>query len=75
MEQEENNKLKIQNEELGRKLRKSEEFFSRAKEELAGLRASVGVKPCIDFDEKQRLMIKMEVSAQEKHVHSVTKYD
>lgn len=63
MQQEENNKLKIQNEELGTKLRRSEIFMSRVKEELSSLRisAGAGIKPCIDFEEEQRLMIKFKV--------------
>lgn len=62
MQQEENNKLKIQNEELSAKLRSAQIFLSRVKEDLARLRASAGMKPCINFDEEQRLMIKMKVS-------------
>lgn len=61
MQQEENNKLKIQNEELGAKLRRSEIFLSRVKEELGSLRVSAGFKSCIDFEEEQRLMIKLKV--------------
>lgn len=68
MQQEENNKLKIQNEELSAKLRKSEIFQSRVKEDLARLRASAGVKTSINFDEEQRLMIKLKVSYQRSNV-------
>ncbi|KAK7319825.1 hypothetical protein RJT34_04553 [Clitoria ternatea] len=63
---EENNKLKIQNEELSAKLRKVEIFTSRYKEEAARFRASVGGKPCIDFDEEKRLMIKLKEIEAEK---------
>ncbi|TKY59130.1 Phragmoplast orienting kinesin 2 [Spatholobus suberectus] len=63
---EENNKLKIQNEELSTKLRRAEIFLSRVKEDLARLRASAGVKTCIDFDEEQRLMIKLKEIEEEK---------
>ncbi|KAG4401136.1 hypothetical protein AAZX31_07G192900 [Glycine max] len=63
---EENNKLKIQNEELSAKLRKSEIFQSRVKEDLARLRASAGVKTSINFDEEQRLMIKLKEIEEEK---------
>ncbi|KAK7362682.1 hypothetical protein VNO77_04802 [Canavalia gladiata] len=63
---EENNKLKIQNEELSAKLRRAEIFHSRVKEDLARLRASAGVKPCINFDEEQRLMIKLKEIEEEK---------
>lgn len=62
MHQEENNQLKIQNEELSAKLRRAEIFLSRVKEDLARLRASAGAKTRIDFDEEQRLMIKLKVS-------------
>lgn len=54
--------LKIRNEQLSAKLRKAEIIISRIKEELARLRASTGGKPCIDFDEEQRLRIKLKVS-------------
>ncbi|KAI4332059.1 hypothetical protein L6164_016998 [Bauhinia variegata] len=63
---EENNKLKIQNEELSAKLRKTEIFLSRVKEELARFRASFGVKPYIDIDEEQRLIIKLKENEEEK---------
>ncbi|XP_019437476.1 PREDICTED: kinesin-like protein KIN-12D isoform X1 [Lupinus angustifolius] len=63
---EENNRLKIQNEELSAKLRRADIFLSRVKEDLARLRASAGVKPRIDFDEEQRLMIKLKEIEGEK---------
>ncbi|CAL0331344.1 unnamed protein product [Lupinus luteus] len=63
---EENNRLKIQNEELGAKLRKADIFLSRVREDLARLRASAGVKPRIDFDEEQRLIIKLKEIEGEK---------
>jgi len=62
LQQEENNKLKTQNEELSAKLRRAEVFLSRVKEDLARLRSSAGVKTSINFDEEQRLMIKLKVS-------------
>lgn len=62
MPQEENNMLKTQNEELSAKLRRANIFRSRVKEDLNRLRASAGDKPCIDFDEEQRLRIKVKVS-------------
>lgn len=62
LQQEENNKLKTQNEELSGKLRRAEIFLSRVKEDLARLRSSAGVKTSINFDEEQRLMIKLKVS-------------
>ncbi|XP_054777208.1 kinesin-like protein KIN-12D isoform X2 [Prosopis cineraria] len=63
---EENNKLKIQNEELSTKLRRSEIFLSRVKEELSSLRVSAGINPCIDFEEEQRLMVKLKGIEEEK---------
>ncbi|QCD83147.1 kinesin family member 15 [Vigna unguiculata] len=63
---EENNKLKAQNEELSAKLRRAEVFLSRVKEDLARLRSSVGVKTSINFDEEQRLMIKLKEIEEEK---------
>lgn len=72
MQQEENNKLKIQNEELSAKLRKSEIFQSRVKEDLARLRASTGAKKSINLDEEQRLMIKLKVSYQRSNVMCCT---
>ncbi|RDX99717.1 Kinesin-like protein KIN-12D, partial [Mucuna pruriens] len=63
---EENNKLKIQNEELSAKLRRAEIFLSRVKEDLARLRASAGVQTRIDLDEEQRLMIKLKEIEEEK---------
>jgi len=72
MQQEENNKLKIQNEELSAKLRKSDIFHSRVKEDLARLRASTGAKKSINLDEEQRLMIKLKVSYQRSNVMCCT---
>ncbi|KOM31824.1 hypothetical protein LR48_Vigan01g138000 [Vigna angularis] len=63
---EENNKLKTQNEELSGKLRRAEIFLSRVKEDLARLRSSAGVKTSINFDEEQRLMIKLKEIEEEK---------
>lgn len=54
--------LKIQNEQLSAKLRKTEIIISRIKEERGRLRASAEGKPCIDFDGEQRLRIKLKVS-------------
>ncbi|CAJ1939382.1 unnamed protein product, partial [Sphenostylis stenocarpa] len=63
---EENNKLKTQNEELSAKLRRAEIFLSRVKEDLARLRSSAGMKTSINFDEEQRLMIKLKEIEEEK---------
>ncbi|OMO74183.1 Semialdehyde dehydrogenase, NAD-binding protein [Corchorus capsularis] len=52
---EENNMLKVQNEDLSAKLRRSEVVLSRVREELAHYRASIGKNPHINIDEEQRL--------------------
>ncbi|KAG6777782.1 hypothetical protein POTOM_017615 [Populus tomentosa] len=57
--EEENNSLKIHNEDLSAKLRRAEINLSRIKEELAHHRASVGKSPYIDFEGEQRLMNKL----------------
>eukprot|EP00257_Ricinus_communis_P017920 XP_015576480.1 kinesin-like protein KIN-12F [Ricinus communis] len=56
---EENNMLKIQNEDLSAKLKRSEIMLSRVKEELAHYRASIGKSSYINFDEEQQLMNKL----------------
>ncbi|MED6206577.1 hypothetical protein PIB30_116673 [Stylosanthes scabra] len=61
---EENNRLKIQNEELSANLRKANIFISRTKEDF--LRASAGAKPCFDFNEEKRLMTKLKEIEEEK---------
>lgn len=61
-QQEENNILKIQNEELTTKLRRAEVILSRVKEELAHHRASAGKNPYLNFDEEQRWSDKVKVS-------------
>ncbi|KAM4088915.1 hypothetical protein ACB094_07G109200 [Castanea mollissima] len=63
---EENNVLKIQNEDLSTKLRRTEVMLSRVKEELARLRASIGRNPYIDYDEEQRLSMKLKETEEEK---------
>ncbi|XP_023879431.2 kinesin-like protein KIN-12D [Quercus suber] len=63
---EENNILKIQNEDLSTKLRRTEVMLSRVKEELARLRASIGRNPYIDYDEEQRLSMKLKETEEEK---------
>ncbi|XWS54846.1 hypothetical protein CRYUN_Cryun10bG0124600 [Craigia yunnanensis] len=59
---EENNMLKIQNEDLGAKLQRTEIVLSRVREELAYYRASIGKNPHINFDEEQRLNNKLRES-------------
>ncbi|KAJ4830100.1 hypothetical protein Tsubulata_017786 [Turnera subulata] len=55
----ENNMLRLQNEELGAKLRRTEINLSRVREELAHYRSSMGRSPYVNFDEEQRLMNKI----------------
>lgn len=62
LQQEENNMLKIQNQDLGARLRRTEVNLSRAREELAQYRASVGKNPYIDFDAEERLNNQLKVS-------------
>ncbi|CAK7329803.1 unnamed protein product [Dovyalis caffra] len=64
--EEENNSLKIQNEDLSAKLRRVEINLSRVKEELAHCRASIGKSPYIDFDGEQRLMNKLKETEDDK---------
>ncbi|XVE49142.1 hypothetical protein DITRI_Ditri01bG0058600 [Diplodiscus trichospermus] len=59
---EENNMLKIQNEDLSAKLRRTEVILSRVREELAHYRASTGKNPNINFDEELRLNNKLRES-------------
>ncbi|KAI9181658.1 hypothetical protein LWI28_017227 [Acer negundo] len=66
MLKEENNMLKYQNEDLSTKLRRSEVFLSRVKEELAQYRASIGKNPYINFDEEHRLNNKLQETEEER---------
>ncbi|KAJ4965860.1 hypothetical protein NE237_017709 [Protea cynaroides] len=63
---EENNLLKIQNDDLSAKLRRTEIILSRVREELARYRASNGRSPFIDFDEEQQLNDKLKENEEEK---------
>ncbi|CAI8618378.1 unnamed protein product [Vicia faba] len=63
---EENNTLKIQNEQLSAKLRRSNHFMSRVQEDIARLRASTGSKHYIDFDQEQRLRKMVKETEEEK---------
>lgn len=67
-QQDENNLLRIQNEDLSTKLRRAEVIVSRVKEELASYRASTGRTPYINFDEEQRLNNKLKVSTIERFI-------
>ena len=62
-QQDENNSLRRQNEDLSAKLHRTEVIISRIKDELARYRASSGKSPYINFDEEQRLVNKLKVSA------------
>lgn len=66
MLQEENNNLKIQNEQLTAKLRKANKFISRVEEYIPRLRASAGSKEYIDFDEEERLRKMLKEIEEEK---------
>ncbi|XP_077215305.1 phragmoplast orienting kinesin 2 isoform X2 [Tasmannia lanceolata] len=63
---EENNSLKIQNEDLSAKLQRTEGLLSRVKEEVARYRASCGKNPYVDMDEEQRLKNKLQDSEEER---------
>ncbi|KAH9695749.1 kinesin-like protein KIN-12D [Citrus sinensis] len=66
MLKEENNMLKIQNQDLGARLRRTEVNLSRAREELAQYRASVGKNPYIDFDAEERLNNQLKEAEEER---------
>ncbi|GMI74546.1 hypothetical protein HRI_001123900 [Hibiscus trionum] len=63
---EENNTLKIQNGELGAKLRRTEVVLSRVRDELGQYRASIGKSPYVNFDEEQRLNNKLRESDEDR---------
>lgn len=63
---EENNVLKIQNEDLASRLRRAESYLSRIREELAHYCACNGRSPHINFDEEQRLNDKLQETEKEK---------
>ncbi|KAK4789861.1 hypothetical protein SAY86_017165 [Trapa natans] len=65
---EENNVLKIRNEELSNKLRRAETILSRVKEELARYRASVGRTPYLNVDGEHLLNNKLQ-ETEEERVH------
>ena len=58
---EENNYLRLMNEDLMSKLRRSEMVLNRVNEELARYRAADGKTPHLDLDEEQRLRSKLQV--------------
>ncbi|KAF6160589.1 hypothetical protein GIB67_019529 [Kingdonia uniflora] len=63
---EENNSLKIQNDDLSAKLHRAEIRLSRVKEELSLYCASNGISPSIDFDKEKRLINKLKESEGER---------
>jgi regulator of replication initiation timing len=63
MLQEENNTLKLQNEQLSAKLRRAEIVTSSAQEVVSAIRASTGSKKSIALEEEQRLRKMLKVSS------------
>ncbi|XP_042378501.1 kinesin-like protein KIN-12E isoform X1 [Zingiber officinale] len=63
---EENTMLKIENEDMTLRLKRSEQILSRVKEELARYRSSSGKGPYIDFDEEEQLRKELEESESER---------
>ncbi|KAL9251404.1 Kinesin-like protein [Drosera capensis] len=64
--EEENNQLKVQNDELSVRLRRAEAILSRAREELARSRACRVRSPYVIFDEEQRLKAKLQECEDER---------
>lgn len=60
--QDENNLLRIQNDELSGKLRRAELLHSRVSDELAKYRIAEGKTALLNFDEEHRLRSKVQVS-------------
>ncbi|XP_020525578.1 kinesin-like protein KIN-12F isoform X2 [Amborella trichopoda] len=63
---EENDNLKVQNEEIADKLRHTEGLLSRVSNELACYRASNGKSPYFDLDEEERLKNKLKETEDER---------
>jgi len=59
--QDENNLLRIQNDELSGKLRRSKLLHARVSDELAKYRLAEGKTPLLNFDEEHRLHSKVQV--------------
>ncbi|KAJ0077566.1 hypothetical protein Patl1_36220 [Pistacia atlantica] len=66
LQQDENNMLKMQNEDLNAKLRRTEINLLRVKEELSQYRASVGKNSYINFDMEERLNNKLKENEEER---------
>nr|XP_024376844.1 kinesin-like protein KIN-12F isoform X2 [Physcomitrium patens] len=62
----ENNLLRIQNDELSGKLRRAEVLHARVSEELTKYRLSEGKTPLINFDEEQRLRTEVQELEEQK---------
>lgn len=60
--QDENNLLRIQNDDLSGKLRRAELLHARVSDELAKYRIAEGKTALLNFDEEQRLRTKVQVS-------------
>jgi hypothetical protein len=54
--------LRIQNDELSGKLRRSKLLHARVSDELSKYRIAEGKAPLLNFDEEQRLCTKVQVS-------------
>ncbi|KAG0556184.1 hypothetical protein KC19_11G032900 [Ceratodon purpureus] len=63
---EENNSLRLQVEDLGTKMRRSEMMFARVKDELERYRIAAGKTPFPNFDEEQRLRSKLQEAEESK---------
>lgn len=67
--QDENNTLRLQVEELGNKLRRSDMMFARVKDELERYRIGAGKTPFPNIDEEQRLKTKLQVISSYFEMH------
>ena len=62
VQQDENNSLRIQNDELSGKLRRAELLYTRVCDELAKYRTAEGKLPVLNIDEEQRLRNRLTVN-------------
>ncbi|CAM6102761.1 unnamed protein product [Calypogeia fissa] len=65
---EENNSIRLQNEDLSGKLRRMEILFTRVNDELARYRTAEGKTPFLNFDEEARLQKKLQ-ETEENRLH------
>jgi kinesin family protein 15 len=70
---EENNALRLQNEDLNVKLRRSDILFARVNDELARYRIADGKTPFLNIDEEQCLRSKLQ-EAEESNVQMAQKF-